>query len=272
MFSRRTILAATDVLERENHAYIDRFLLQHRLENAIGGGYVRDRATALATYLLENPETLNEDGQNLTDVVVENLVERAITIFTRYNSFELGRLQAELPESHRSLERDGFTVEEGALRRTLPQTLNLPEAVDDVHLLTQRYGFRTSEGHLDQAIAAHARGEWAGANAQLRAFSESLFDEIALAMDERRGHVPPPGEERRRWLSQIIPPFYGPELNEWTGRGTGFFEAFYRRLHPQGAHPGLSDEEDSTFRLHLVLLVARQLLRRLQSRLPSMAP
>jgi hypothetical protein len=35
-----------------------------------------------------------------------------------------------------------------------------------------------------------------------------------------------------------------------------------RRLHPQGADPGLSDEDDSTVRLHLVLLVGRQLLRR----------
>jgi len=37
--------------------------------------------------------------------------------------------------------------------------------------------------------------------------------------------------------------------------------ARYRRLHHHGAHPSLSDENDSTFRLHLVLLVARLLLR-----------
>ena len=37
----------------------------------------------------------------------------------------------------------------------------------------------------------------------------------------------------------------------------------YRRLHSAGAHPGLSDQDDSTFRLHLVLLVARMLLRRI---------
>jgi hypothetical protein len=40
-------------------------------------------------------------------------------------------------------------------------------------------------------------------------------------------------------------------------------QAFFRRLHPAGSHPGLSDEDDSTFRLHLVLLVARNLLRRI---------
>jgi hypothetical protein len=34
------------------------------------------------------------------------------------------------------------------------------------------------------------------------------------------------------------------------------------RLHPKGSHPGLSDNEDSTFRLHVVLLTARLLLTR----------
>lgn len=51
-------------------------------------------------------------------------------------------------------------------------------------------------------------------------------------------------------------------LNEWDFQGGGFMESFFRRLHPQAADPGLSDEDDSTVRLHLVLLVGRQLLRR----------
>jgi hypothetical protein len=43
---------------------------------------------------------------------------------------------------------------------------------------------------------------------------------------------------------------------ERAGR-TGFNEGFFRRVQPAGAHPGLSDEGDSTFRLHPVLLVFR---------------
>ena len=38
------------------------------------------------------------------------------------------------------------------------------------------------------------------------------------------------------------------------------------RSHPSGSHPGLSDEDDCTFRLHLVLLVSRLLLQRLRGR------
>jgi hypothetical protein len=68
--------------------------------------------------------------------------------------------------------------------------------------------------------------------------------------------------QRRTWLAQRDPPFFIAGLNGWDFQGGGFMESFFRRLHPQGAHPGLSAEEDSTFRLHLVLLVGRQLLRR----------
>jgi hypothetical protein len=35
-----------------------------------------------------------------------------------------------------------------------------------------------------------------------------------------------------------------------------------KRLQPEGSHPGLSDQRDSTFRLHLVLLTAHFLMTR----------
>jgi hypothetical protein len=35
------------------------------------------------------------------------------------------------------------------------------------------------------------------------------------------------------------------------------------RLHTEGSHPGLSDEDHSTFRLRVVLVMARTFLRRL---------
>src|SRR5690242_8840425 len=73
--------------------------------------------------------------------------ERHTTSFSRYKTL------------HRALERDGFTVEDGTLRRTLPQAFDLPAANDEVHLLLNRYNFATSRGHLDQAITAHARGD-----------------------------------------------------------------------------------------------------------------
>jgi hypothetical protein len=98
---------------------------------------------------------------------------------------------------NRALKRDGFTVEDGTLRRALPSTLNLPEADDEVHSLLKQYKFDTPLGHLDQAITAHARGDWAAANGQFRSYIEGLLDDIA-----KRLGCPPDqvtSGQRRTW-------------------------------------------------------------------------
>lgn len=261
-FSRRTILAATDLMANWGHTNIHRFLLEHGLEETVRGNSMANRANALGKHLINNPEVQNEDGVNQTDAIVGLLVEGAIrnSVDGYPREFSFNRFREQYPALHRGLERDGFTVEGGQLRRALPEALDLPKADDEVHALLDRYAFTVSKGHLDQGIAAHARGDWAAANAQFRPFIESLFDAIA----ERLGAgAVPAGNQRRIWLANRNPPFFLQELNEWDGQGHGFMEAFFRRLHPAGAHPGLSDEDDSTFRLHLVLLVSRNLLRRL---------
>jgi hypothetical protein len=241
---------------------IDRFALEYGLEQVARGYSRADRANTVGRHLVENPEALSEDGENLTDAVVTKLVGGAIRASTYGypEAFTFEHFGQTYSALKRGLERDGFTVEDGQLRRALPQALDLPAADDEVHTLLDRYGFGVSRGHLDQGIAAHVRGDWAAANAQFRAFIESLFDAIA---EHLGAAAVPTGNQRRIWMANRTPPFFLGTLNEWDGKGHGFIEAFFRRLHPAGAHPGLSDEDDSTFRLHLVLLVARNLLRRI---------
>ena len=261
-FSRRTILAATDLMANWGHTNIDRFLLEYALEEIVRGNSMANRANALGRHLIANPDALSDDGLNLTDTIVGELVNGALLASTdgypRQFSFDVFRER--YPALHRGLERDGFTVEDGALRRALPRELDLPAADDEVHRLLDRYRFTVARGHLDQGIAAHVRGDWAAANGQFRPFIENLFDVIA---EHLGANGVPTGNQRRIWLANRNPPFLMADLNEWDGQGHGFIEAFFRRLHPAGAHPGLSDEDDSTFRLHLVLLVARNLLRRI---------
>jgi hypothetical protein len=56
------------------------------------------------------------------------------------------------------------------------------------------------------------------------------------------------------------------DLNEWGLEGKNFTNGLMKRLHPEGAHPGLSNEKDSLFRLNVVLLTARLLLDRWEAR------
>jgi hypothetical protein len=52
--------------------------------------------------------------------------------------------------------------------------------------------------------------------------------------------------------------------NEWTNDGKSYIHGLFKMLHTHGSHPGLSDEDHSTFRLHVVLVTARTFLRRLR--------
>jgi len=52
--------------------------------------------------------------------------------------------------------------------------------------------------------------------------------------------------------------------NEWTQDGKSYINGLFKMLHTDGSHPGLSDEDHSTFRLHIVLVTARTFLRRLR--------
>jgi hypothetical protein len=89
---------------------------------------------------------------------------------------------------------------------------------------------------------------------------ESLFDDIARA----RGCVEnsSSSENRRKFLADKG--FFAAHRKEWTEDGKNYVNGLFKMLHSDGSHPGLSDEEHSTFRLHLALVTARTFLRRLR--------
>ena len=170
------------------------------------------------------------------------------------------------------LKRDGFILVEDEdqrmfqLHRMLPEVADLPNASNEVHMHLERSGFIVPLGHLNQAINAHSRGEWASANGQMRTFLEGLLDEVAERLAPEKASVTKTGHHRRTLLANLDSPFLSRTLNEWgDGQKAGLNNGLFNRLHPEGSHPGLSDEEDSTFRLHIVTIVARLLLRRFAS-------
>ncbi|HSY00756.1 MAG TPA: hypothetical protein VK819_01310 [Acidobacteriaceae bacterium] len=251
-----------DEMAQWGHTDITRFAMEYGVEGRADGTSRVDRANNLARYLIAHPGAENEYGENVTDAVVSAIVERSMRSSVRWDGYCFDLFQERFPGIHRGLARDGFTTADGTLRRALPENVDLPAADDEVHALLEQYGFNIPRRHLDQGITAHSRGDWEAANAQFRTYVESLFDSIAAHLADG-APLPAPGHQRRIWLANSAQPFFQAELNEWDGQGTGFLNGFFRRLHPAGAHPGLSDVDDSTFRLHLVLLVSRTLLRRL---------
>jgi hypothetical protein len=266
-FSRRTWLSAINVIEEHRYfsqAELTKFIIELGTEVRQA---VRDESVAgvkrlndLRVFIDDNPDYLTDDGP-IAGVVIEKALS-----FIRRPSEATGWTEPPPPTASQSrllhlLNQDGYAVRDGALIPALPADLGLPVVQTELFTLLDRHHFLTPKSHLEQAIENHARGNWSSANGQLRNFLEGLLDEIAVRIDPNAADIRP-GHDRRTHLSLGSRPFLSTELGEWSVDGKNFVNGLMKRLHPAGAHPGLSDEEDSTFRLHIVLLTGHLLLAR----------
>lgn len=152
--------------------------------------------------------------------------------------------------------------------RMLPDAipgLSFRGAEDEVNALLDQHGLTVAKGHLSRAMSAYQRGEWSGANGELRNFYESYLNEIA----DRLGCQEADSKAKRDFLgSSVSPAFLLPEYNEWhqNNQKPQFVQGLMSRMHPHGGHPGLSEEEDATFRIQITLITARLFLRRFDQR------
>ncbi|RWI08793.1 MULTISPECIES: hypothetical protein [Mesorhizobium] len=266
-FTRPTIVAANELLAQaaRTHTEINKLVLRLGLEAEIPDDTslgIEKKCDRLGRTVLSRPEDVvaSVDG---SFTLAEAFVRQALT-FARQGS-EDPRQDAYL----RGLSRDGYVVVWGelgqrpSLRIALPNEVDLPATDDEVRNLLKHFQFSVAHGHLDQAIEAHTRGEWAAANAQLRTFLEGLFDDIARYVDLSRAATLSTSENRRAMLAEPQVGFLVPDRNEWTPDGKNYINGLFKMLHTDGSHPGLSDEDHCTFRLHIVLVTARTFLRRL---------
>ena len=257
------MIAAVEVLEGHTQARFNQLVLRLNLEQDIPSDTrlsVAKKCDLLGRILVERHGMLiaTADG-NMT--LGEAVVREGVKL-----------MRDDAPETQivfaRALARDGYVVmlpeEYGRqpwLRAALPEELQLPQTDNELHQLLKHFGFVTPLGHLDQAIDAHTRGDWAACNSQLRTFLESLYDEIACHVKPAEAPQLASSENRRRLLADIG--FLSIARKEMSEDGKNYINGLFKMLHTEGSHPGLSDEDHSTFRLYVVLVTARAFLRRL---------
>lgn len=264
-FTRITLIAAVNFLGTKlTQAKFDQAMLWLELENDV----VQGTAKSVAAKAVQLGTKLTRDG----DIVV-NTLEGPMTLAeatVRQAVLAIGsRGPGEEEEATllRALALDGYVVTKepngkNLLRSALPTNINLPEIDDELHILLKRFGFNTALSHLNQAIDAHTRGDWAAANSQIRTFLEGMLDEIAFHIDPVEASNNKTAENRRQMLASKG--FLWTSKNEMTNDGKSFINGLFKMLHTDGSHPGLSDDDHCTFRLHLGLITGRTLMRRLE--------
>lgn len=276
-FNRMTIVAAAEVAADFNsHSDMEILEVQWGIDGRCSASSKSTRVASWAKLACDEELTvMTENGR----VSLERaLVETAITApEARRDSVSWNRLVA-------GLRFDGFEVMETeisvisrlswdgeatkkvlTLVRMLPKDipgLDFREAESEVVTLLDRSGFTIARGHLKQAVSAFQRGEWSSANGELRNFYESYLNEIAVALGYVGGDD---SKAKRDFLgASVQPPFLLADYNEWNANNQKpqYIQGLMSRMHPHGGHPGLSEEEDATFRLQITLITARLFLRR----------
>jgi len=164
-----------------------------------------------------------------------------------------------------SLKRDGYSINGRKIKKQLPKEIEEAKSESELFTLLGKFGLTISKGHLEQAISNHSQANWAGANSQFRTFIESLL--IGISNKLIPANKTNNAQSAITLLSKTVnPPFLRADLNEVENNicKKPFIEGLWKRLHPEGSHPGLSDEDDSTFRYHISIVIAYYLLKRLE--------
>lgn len=262
-YSRRTVTAATFVLSALNQSEFTSFIVQQRrgLIQNIGqegtGNSLQTRLNKLVLLVDSDPGIVTDDGRPLTNAIVEKAVEVLHANEIRSQStWAPANPRTEDVVFRRALEAEGLQPIDGELRTILPVSIPLAEPESELGQLLRHFQLEDARNHLRQALENHARGNWEAANSQLRTFVEAIFQAVVDIVAPGHGLQKKDGEPIRRKL--LTAGFLHADLNEWD-----FIVGFVKRLHGKGSHPGRSDEEDCTYRLHLVLLTVHHLLRRL---------
>lgn len=271
-FNNMTIMAALQVIESfHSHSDLEALEVEWNIHGRCRTNSKSAHITDLGNIALgDNPEVMTLAGKlKMSRAIIEKALEatpnarsgdawKKMLAGLRFDGFEVWE---EMIEADKPWE---VPKSRFSLRRMMPDNipgLDFREAENEITQLLNSKGMIVPKGHLDQALSAFSRGEWASANAQLRTFYECYLDEIPVALGCEKS---PSSKDKRDYLGKINPPFLFESLNEWNANNQKhqYIQGLMARMHPEGSHAGLSEEDDAAFRLQITLITARLLLRR----------
>ncbi len=256
MFSKATIMDIMYLLRDMNtNATLDTYAFRYGLDEIAVGNSKDQKVLSIGRYLINNPQLPGILSDNLMFEIIEDVISKTTSSIYYFEDNEF----VNYPQLRRLLLKDGFIIKDNKLMRTFNSEIDFSKNETLLENILNKYNFNVAKGHYNQANNAFNRGDWAACNSQLRSYVEELLNIIAESIT---GITFNSSHYAKISLSKCSPPIFYKQLNEWLDNGQGYFETFWKRLHPEGSHPGLSDEDDSIFRLNLVQISTLEILRR----------
>lgn len=273
--SRGAVVSTCGILEGaiKTNADLESFLLEYGLSDYVpAAGSIAKTILNLKTFAAQNPTFVvcTDYGKK---TLAELLISEAIRLDGRNGRAEPWN------KLERYLNLDGFAllkdVKHGMFNdevtitgftMALPNFVALPESGSEVDIMLDRNGFSVAQRHLASAKENITQADWEAANSQCRTFLEALTDAIADKLYPAEAGNRASGLQKRQLLAEQG--FLSREKHEFgDGNKQTFLPGLAKLLHPDGAHPGISTQHDAMFRLQLVVVTARWLLKRLETQL-----
>ncbi|WDF70569.1 hypothetical protein PQ465_09380 [Sphingobacterium oryzagri] len=254
---RDTIDELFFAIEREfTNAELQRLLLRYNLT-----GWQSETTTPKMIVKALPSVHSNLNGTN----EMGNLVQYVLTAITskRNRQHDPKQPLSELhPELSNTLLRDGYNTHHFQLTRTIPVELEAAKIPDELTENLVYFSLITALGHLEQAQSNYRDGNWAAANAMVR----SCYESVLMFINNNIQPQNPTTSGGDAIAKLTACGFFREDLNEVDRQQQtlGFIGGLWKMLHPHGSHPGLSEEEDSTFRYHVTLVTLNYYLKRLK--------
>jgi hypothetical protein len=272
MFSKQ-IIADIVIMLPNQHDALELYLIKKDLDDKVvfdDNDSVLKKKLKITNFLIENKGIKDNYGNEIVTLIVEEKVSELAEEYLWKFDKRTKEFEA-FPNLYRFLRLDGYDIDfkNKKLIRSLPEDVAVQEKEDYILKTLEQYGFATSKEHYNQAKSSYTKNNLAAMNSQLRPFTESFFMEMASYIkNAETSNVniqninPVDATSSMQVLAKCTHPVLDIALNEWTGDGKGYIQAFWKRLHPQGSHPGIPDIDEAVYRFQLVLINMSYILQR----------
>lgn len=283
MFSKQLILKAVDFLPTDSHTDMDNRITFYDLDHK---GINLDQSLPkikkeVGKYLISNPNAVDNHGDSILLRMMNNVVKKMLdNVDTDNDEFDEERKEFRSDRDfYRFLRLDGYDIdfENCCIIEDIARYLQVVEKNDAIIEMLEEYHFSTTLAHYNEAKSSYLGGNYAALDGQLRTFVESIFQDMAAHIkvcEPTNTNISNineiDGQQAMIIFAKCEHPILDFNLNEWSGdsQQASYFPAFWKRLHPEGSHPGVPQFSEVIYRFQLVVLNIELLVSRFQSAYP----